>query len=90
MPKPKTYHFRGTYIQCINRMLGLFEHFPQQRLTILWNDRAAYYAVVDDSYLENKNRAPETTGNTVILRLTKEEMIIICSVLANSQGDLFN
>lgn len=57
-------------------------------LTIVHHDRAKYYAVVNDAFLNQDKNTPEETGCRVMLRCTLKELKKLCSYYRNTQTEM--
>lgn len=57
-------------------------------LSIVHHERAKYYAVVDDAFLNQDQITPGETGCRLLLRCTLKELKILCSYTKNAQTEL--
>ena len=68
-------NYRGSLKQCVAVALWNFHSEHSPRLTILCNDRSAYYTVLDTNQLPNFMLNDRTADQRIVFNGTQREMM---------------
>lgn len=88
MPPRRQYLVRGSIPACIDHMLIHWKANNDPYLTIIHHQPGKYYAVVNDTFLNEDKNTPEETGCRVMLRCTFKELKNLCTYHQNTQTQM--